>query len=183
MTTPIAMSLNLNADQQAPLAALRKKNLNHEKEDMIELMKATKIQLKVDVDSIDKDDTPVTHQPTESDSGEEENTAEVTEAQTPAEIELTTTPVEQRLKQITEEVEKLSSKSNATEAKAADVGPQSFFSLSDLIKNLRPNDKITPQIDSDYSNTMRVLGETASLVQDESRKTRNSQQQINRSLY
>lgn len=66
-------------------------------------------------------------------------------------------PVEQKLRQITEEIEKYSNSD-----KVDDINDrQSFFSLSDLIKTLRPNDKkVAPQIDSDYSNTMRVLGET-----------------------
>lgn len=78
-------------------------------------------------------------------------------------------PLEVRLKQISEEVEKLSSK----ETNDHDIGRQSFFSLSDLIKTLQPNDKKTnPQIDSDYSNTMRVLGE--SLLNDEGRSLKSS---------
>lgn len=73
--------------------------------------------------------------------------------------EPSSTSVEQRLKEISEEVEK----QNHSDTEA-DIGRQSFFSLSDLIKTLRPSDrKVIPQIDSDYSNTMRVLGETASM--------------------
>lgn len=65
-------------------------------------------------------------------------------------------PVEQKLRQITEEIEKYSNSDKVDENNSR----QSFFSLSDLIKTLRPNDKkVAPQIDSDYSNTMRVLGE------------------------
>jgi hypothetical protein len=81
-------------------------------------------------------------------------------------------PVEQKLKQISAEIEKYS----ATD-KDNETGRQSFMTLSDLLKNLRPNDKITPQIDSDYSNTMRVLGETSIL---HGRKMKNPE--INRSL-
>lgn len=81
-----------------------------------------------------------------------------------------TTSVEQRLRKISEEIEKYSTSDNES-----DLGRQSFFSLSDLIKTLRPTDKkVIPQIDSDYSNTMRVLGETASIVGvDEGRKVRD----------
>jgi len=81
-----------------------------------------------------------------------------------------TTSVEQRLKKISEEIEKYSTGDNES-----DLGRQSFFSLSDLIKTLRPTDKkVIPQIDSDYSNTMRVLGETSSIVGvDEGRKVRD----------
>lgn len=54
-----------------------------------------------------------------------------------------------------------------------DISRQSFLSLTDLIRTLRPNDKqIIPQIDSDYSNAMRVLGEnTGPLQHEESRST------------
>lgn len=81
-----------------------------------------------------------------------------------------TTSVEQRLKKISEDIEKYSTSDNES-----DLGRQSFFSLSDLIKTLRPTDKkVIPQIDSDYSNTMRVLGETSSIVGvDEGRKIRD----------
>jgi hypothetical protein len=49
------------------------------------------------------------------------------------------------------------------ETNTRDIGRQSFFSLSDLIKTLNPNDskRVQPQIDSSYSNTMRVLGENS----------------------
>lgn len=93
-----------------------------------------------------------------------------------------TTSVEQRLRKITEEIEKYSNLDNESEIH----GRQSFFSLSDLIKTLRPADKkITPQIDSDYSNTMHVLGETASIVNgDDSRKIKDVDlRQTNRALY
>lgn len=95
-----------------------------------------------------------------------------------------TTSVEQRLKKISEEIEKYSS----SEADA-DMGRQSFFSLSDLIKTLRPTDKkVIPQIDSDYSNTMRVLGETSSIVSsaEDARKIKDGGielKQANRALY
>ncbi|XP_055640519.1 uncharacterized protein LOC129777937 isoform X2 [Toxorhynchites rutilus septentrionalis] len=64
-------------------------------------------------------------------------------------------PVEQKLKQITREIEEMSHSD-----RDVDNGRQSFLSLSDLIKNIRPAEKVVPQIDSSYSNTMRVLGET-----------------------
>lgn len=93
-----------------------------------------------------------------------------------------TTSVEHRLKKISEEIEKYSS-SDAEN----DSGRQSFFSLSDLIKTLRPSDKkVIPQIDSDYSNTMRVLGETSSIVSGvEARKLKSTGVELklsNRSL-
>ncbi|KAL9696808.1 hypothetical protein quinque_000249 [Culex quinquefasciatus] len=64
-------------------------------------------------------------------------------------------PVEQKLKQITREIEEMSHSD-----RDVDNGRQSFLSLSDLIKNIRPAEKVVPQIDSSYANTMRVLGET-----------------------
>lgn len=92
-----------------------------------------------------------------------------------------TTSVEQRLRKISEEIEKFSN-NNESEMR----GPHSFFSLQDLIKTLRPSDKkIIPQIDSDYSNTMHVLGETASIVGgDDTRKIKTIDlRQTNRALY
>lgn len=89
-----------------------------------------------------------------------------------------TTSVEQRLRKISEEIEKFSTGENDS-----DVGPKSFFSLKDLIKTFRTTDKkVIPQIDSDYSNTMRVLGETSSIVGvDEGRNVRDGESsQINR---
>jgi hypothetical protein len=73
-------------------------------------------------------------------------------------------PLEKHLKQISEVVEKF----NNMDTNERDIGRQSFFSLSDLIKTLNPIDakKVQPQIDSSYSNTMRVLGEP---IFDESR--------------
>lgn len=92
-----------------------------------------------------------------------------------------TTSVEQRLKKISEEIEKFSNNDSAD-----NHGRQSFFSLQDLMKTLHSTDKkITPQIDSDYSNTMHVLGETASIVSgDDSRKIKTIDlRQTNRALY
>lgn len=198
---PIAISLNLNAEQQAPLAPQRKKNLNHEKDDMMDMMnKATKVQLKTDL-GVESDEVPqpiATQEPAqeasvgttvaeENDSAAEEehpvaeDDAEaeaetegegVEEPTAASEVEATTT-VEHSLKQITEEVGKLAAE---TAQPVAEVGRQSFMSLTDLIRNLRPNDKANPQIDSDYSNTMRVLGEPGAVIVESSRKVRNSQQ-------
>ncbi|XP_049308242.1 uncharacterized protein LOC115066208 [Bactrocera dorsalis] len=89
--------------------------------------------------------------------------------------------VEVRLKQISQEIEKMAAASNENQRHnlpAAgvlhhdnnnnDVDRQSFLSLTDLIRTLRPNNKqIIPQIDSDYSNAMRVLGETSEVVNNE----------------
>lgn len=112
-------------------------------------------------------------------------------------IEETTSVVEQRLKKISEELDKYRNVDNSGgggggAASADNHGPQSFLYLTDLLNTLRPNDKkvasdrkIHPQIDSDYSNTMHVLGETTSIVSgDDSRKIKtNDLRQTNRALY
>ncbi|XP_035772786.1 myotubularin-related protein DDB_G0290005-like isoform X1 [Anopheles albimanus] len=71
-------------------------------------------------------------------------------------------PVEQKLKQITKEIEQLSGGGNR---ELRVDNRQSFLSLSDLIKNIRPAEKVVPQIDSSYANTMLVLGEPLSHAQ------------------
>lgn len=91
-----------------------------------------------------------------------------------------TTSVEQRLKKITEEIEKYSTNDDAD-----NHARQSFFSITDFINRVRPSDKkIIPQIDSDYSNTMH-LGEKASIVSvDDSRRIKTIDlRQTNRALY
>lgn len=125
---------------------------------------------------------PVSQETDNEEPSVEEHSEEIeTEEDTTSEQEEHTTSVEQRLKQITAEIEKFSNTDSES-----DIGRQSFFSLSDLIKTLRPNDKKTPQIDSDYSNTMRVLGETTSVVgnEDAARNSRDSEiTQIRNSFY
>ncbi|XP_037947388.1 uncharacterized protein LOC119679229 isoform X2 [Teleopsis dalmanni] len=102
--------------------------------------------------------------------------------------------VEVRLKQISQEIEKLNNKETPASLHPVgishdndDFSRQSFLSLTDLIRTLRPNDKqIIPQIDSDYSNAMRVLGETSALVNnDESHKKSgiNGNDHYTRSLF
>lgn len=61
---------------------------------------------------------------------------------------------------------------------------KTLFSLSDY-RSLRSNDKkVIPQIDSDYSNTMHVLGETASIVSGDDAKIKTFDlRQTNRALY
>lgn len=104
-----------------------------------------------------------------------------------------TSSVEVRLKQISQEIEKMSSinKSNGGRmgilnqhlSDTDDIGRQSFLSLTDLIRTLRPNDKqITPQIDSDYSNAMRVLGESSSVVNSNDSKKYKDMDLENRAL-
>lgn len=106
-----------------------------------------------------------------------------------------TTSVEQRLKRISEELEKYRNVNDNNGggsgvgggASAADNhGPQSFLYLTDLLNTLRPAEKkVIPQIDSDYSNTMHVLGETTSIVSgDDTRKIKTIDlRQTNRALY
>lgn len=116
----------------------------------------------------------------EHDEGEDEHATEHAadeeeeEPTVASEVEASTATVEERVKKITEEVGKLASE--AVVQPAAEVGRQSFMSLNDLIRNLRPGDA-HPQIDiaSDYSNTMR-LGEPGAVIVESSRKVRNSQQ-------
>lgn len=77
--------------------------------------------------------------------------------------------VEVRLKEISQEVEKRNNEENrhipSLTSDLDDIGRQSFLSLTDLIRTLHPSDKqIIPQIDSDYSNAMRVLGEKSVAV-------------------
>lgn len=101
-----------------------------------------------------------------------------------------TTSVEQRLRRISEEIEKYRNvnvnDNNNAGSSAENHGPQSFLYLTDLINTLRPSEKkVIPQIDSDYSNTMHVLGETTSIVSgDDTRKIKtNDLRQTNRALY
>ncbi|XP_002050096.2 clumping factor B isoform X1 [Drosophila virilis] len=80
--------------------------------------------------------------------------------------------IEVRLKQIAQDFEKMTSSQELQRAAAVvskdEISPQSSLSLSDLIRTLRPNEQqIIPQIDSDYSNAMRVLGKTSAAVGNE----------------
>ncbi|XP_030382549.1 uncharacterized protein LOC115630023 [Scaptodrosophila lebanonensis] len=77
--------------------------------------------------------------------------------------------IEVRLKQIAQDFEKMASSHEVQRNGAKDeMTPQSSLSLSDLIRTLRPNEKqIIPQIDSDYSNAMRVLGKTSAVMNNE----------------
>ncbi|XP_034479379.1 uncharacterized protein LOC117785462 isoform X2 [Drosophila innubila] len=79
--------------------------------------------------------------------------------------------IEVRLKQIAQDFEKMTSSQELQRAAAVskdEITPQSSLSLSDLIRTLRPNEQqIIPQIDSDYSNAMRVLGKTSAVVNNE----------------
>lgn len=67
-------------------------------------------------------------------------------------------PVEQRLRQLTDDLGRLDKISSND-----DENRQSFLSLSDLIKTLRPNDDKPLQIDSSYSRS-QVLGEKPDIV-------------------
>jgi hypothetical protein len=82
-------------------------------------------------------------------------------------------PVEQKLRQLTDNIHSLDkSSSNDDETR------QSFLSLSDLIKTLRPDDHKTLQIDSSYSRS-KVLGEKPDVVYH----PRNTGDVSNRSLF
>lgn len=109
---------------------------------------------------------PPKSQPQSSEEEEHVSVAEVKkEPQQSADVEdEQLQPLEKRLKQISEEVEKLNHQNNNKNDEMTVIGGQSYQSLSDLLKTLRPNDKKVSsthqaQIDSDYSNTMRVLGD------------------------
>lgn len=82
-------------------------------------------------------------------------------------------PVEQKLRQLTDTIqnlEKISSNDDETR--------QSFLSLSDLIKTLRPDEQKPLQIDSAYSRS-QVLGEKPDVVYH----PRNTGDVSNRSLF
>jgi hypothetical protein len=82
-------------------------------------------------------------------------------------------PVEQRLRELTDDLGKLQQiSSNDDETR------QSFLSLSDLIKNLRQDDDKPLQIDSSYSRS-KVLGEKPDIVYH----PRNTGDVANRSLF
>ncbi|XP_075166877.1 narrow isoform X2 [Haematobia irritans] len=103
----------------------------------------------------------------ESSAMAKEKSSEIYETENQSNPEIPS--VEVRLKQISQEVEKRASEENrhipSLTPDLDDIGHQSFLSLTDLIRTLRPNDKqIIPQIDSDYSNAMRVLGEKSVAV-------------------
>lgn len=68
-------------------------------------------------------------------------------------------PVEQRLRQLTDDLGRLDNRASSND----DENRQSFLSLSDLIKTLRPNDDKPLQIDSSYSRS-QVLGEKPDIV-------------------
>jgi hypothetical protein len=82
-------------------------------------------------------------------------------------------PVEQKLRQLTDTIQNLDKiSSNDDETR------QSFLSLSDLIKTLRPDEQKPLQIDSAYSRS-QVLGEKPDVVYH----PRNTGDVANRSLF
>ncbi|KAH8280423.1 hypothetical protein KR018_006989 [Drosophila ironensis] len=94
---------------------------------------------------------------TEGDA-ESEAPAQSSESLTlPSSTESPAAAIEERIKQIAQDFQKMAS-SQELQPKE-ELTPQSSLSLNDLIRTLRPNEQqIIPQIDSDYSNAMRVLG-------------------------
>lgn len=82
-------------------------------------------------------------------------------------------PVEQKLRQLTDTIQNLDKiSSNDDETR------QSFLSLKDLIKTLRPDEQKPLQIDSSYSRS-QVLGEKPDVVYH----PRNTGDVANRSLF
>ncbi|XP_070140820.1 serine-aspartate repeat-containing protein C isoform X3 [Drosophila kikkawai] len=76
----------------------------------------------------------------------------------PSSTESPAAGIEERIKQIAQDFQKMASSQELLQPKE-ELTPQSSLSLNDLIRTLRPNEQqIIPQIDSDYSNAMRVLG-------------------------
>lgn len=76
----------------------------------------------------------------------------------PSSTESPAAAIEERIKQIAQDFQKMASSQELLQPKE-ELTPQSSLSLNDLIRTLRPNEQqIIPQIDSDYSNAMRVLG-------------------------
>lgn len=77
-----------------------------------------------------------------------------------------TTTIDQQLRKINDDIDRYSQTNDANGNTNSER--HSFLSLNDLMKSLRaadkPDKRIIPQIDSAYSNTMHVLGETASIV-------------------
>ncbi|KAH8279212.1 hypothetical protein KR026_003797 [Drosophila bipectinata] len=96
------------------------------------------------------------HDEAESEADQEVETA--SESLTlPSSTESPAAAIEERIKQIAQDFQKMAS-SQELQPKE-ELTPQSSLSLNDLIRTLRPNEQqIIPQIDSDYSNAMRVLG-------------------------
>ena len=82
-------------------------------------------------------------------------------------------PVEQKLRQLTDTIKSLDKVSSND-----DETRQSFLSLSDLIKTLRPDEQKPLQIDSAYSRS-QVLGEKPDVVYH----PRNTGDVANRSLF
>lgn len=137
----------------------------------VSLMGSTKSPLSSEEEDVDEEhhsDETTTENEEETghhDEEEEHNTASSsedshTEASEEAhhDAEEEEVPVEQRLRQLTDNLGRLDKISSND-----DENRQSFLSLSDLIKTLRPNDDKPLQIDSSYSRS-QVLGEKPDIV-------------------
>lgn len=157
----------------------------------VSLMGSTKAPPKLDeheeedeLEHSDETTTENSHDDEESESGEEHYThtasSEDLEGQTEHVLfdqrlsnEDEDIPVEQKLRQLTDTIanlDKISSNDDETR--------QSFLSLSDLIKTLRPDEQKPLQIDSAYSRS-QVLGEKPDVVYH----PRNTGEVSNRSLF
>lgn len=84
-------------------------------------------------------------------------------------------PVEQKLRQLTDTIQNLDKSIGSND----DDARQSFLSLSDLIKTLRPDESKPLQIDSAYSRS-QVLGEKPDVIY---KHPRNTGDITNRSLF
>ncbi|KAH8374129.1 hypothetical protein KR200_010213, partial [Drosophila serrata] len=94
----------------------------------------------------------------ESDSESQVNAHASEPVALPSSTESPAAAIEERIKQIAQDFQKMASSQELLQPKE-ELTPQSSLSLNDLIRTLRPNEQqIIPQIDSDYSNAMRVLG-------------------------
>lgn len=151
----------------------------------VSLMGSTKAPLhhsseEEDVEHSDETTTEAVHEDDDSESGEEHYThtasSEDLEGHTEDDAlvhEEEDIPVEQKLRQLTDTIQNLDKiSSNDDETR------QSFLSLSDLIKTLRPDEQKPLQIDSAYSRS-QVLGEKPEVVYH----PRNTGDVANRSLF
>lgn len=158
-TSPLAALLNVNPIQASPEADSSLESRSDEEA----LLDEEEEEHDDEEHEIEDEDESEGRSQQEDDSEGQEDHQQLHEEEEP--IPEHDIPVEQKLKQITREIEEM-----AHSDRDVDNGRQSFLSLSDLIKNIRPAEKVIPQIDSSYSNTMRVLGE--SITHGESRSVK-----------
>lgn len=159
-----ALYVSLMESTKAPQRALAE-----EHEDDAEHSDETTTEVVHESDEVESDDEHYTH--TASSDELEGHTEEVLFDERVGEEE--DIPVEQKLRQLTDTIQNLDKiSSNDDETR------QSFLSLSDLIKTLRPDEQKPLQIDSAYSRS-QVLGEKPDVVYH----PRNTGDVANRSLF